>query len=406
MGAPAPALAALEVAVAGAGAALPGLEDVGVHPQAHRAAGVAPLRAGGAEDPVEALRLGLSPDLRRSGHHQDTQPALDGPALEHGCGDPKVLDTAVGAGADEDGVDGDVLDGRPRDQVHVGKCAASRLPSVRVAEALRVGHVAGDRHRLRRGRPPGDGRLQRGRVDDDGLVVPGTGVAAQLAPGGHRGLPVRTAGREGSALDVGEGGRIRSDHPGPPPTLDGEVAEGHPLLHGEVADGRSRVLDDVAGGTGGADGVEHAEGHVLGGDPGRQRTLDPHLQRPGTELAEALGRQHVLDLGGPDPQGEGAEGAVGRGVGVAADDHGAGQGQAQLGPDDVHDALPPVPDAVAGDARLVAVAAKRLHLGPADLVRAAQDVLGGGDVVIHGGDDLTRPAHLPSLQSEPLERLR
>jgi len=162
----------------------------------------------------------------------------------------------------------------------------------------------------------------------------------------------------------------------------------------------------VAGGTGGADGVEHAEGHVFGGDPCRQRTLDPHLQRPGTELAEALGGEHVLDLGGPDPQCKGAEGPMSRGVGVAADDHGAGQGQAQLGPDDVHDALPLVSDAVAGDAGLVAVAAERLHLGPADLVRAAQDVLGGGHVVIHGGDDLTRPAHLPSLEPEPLEGLR
>ena len=42
------ALAALEVAVGGRGAALARLQDVGVHPQAHRAAGLAPLEAGGA----------------------------------------------------------------------------------------------------------------------------------------------------------------------------------------------------------------------------------------------------------------------------------------------------------------------------------------------------------------------
>src|SRR5262249_9387475 len=46
VGAPAAPLAALEVAVRGRGAALAGLEDVGVHAQAHRAARTAPVEAG------------------------------------------------------------------------------------------------------------------------------------------------------------------------------------------------------------------------------------------------------------------------------------------------------------------------------------------------------------------------
>src|SRR3954471_23308077 len=44
--APAAPLAPLEVAVGGRGAALAGLEDVRVHPQAHRAARRAPAEAG------------------------------------------------------------------------------------------------------------------------------------------------------------------------------------------------------------------------------------------------------------------------------------------------------------------------------------------------------------------------
>ena len=43
--------------------ARPGCEDVGVHAQAHRAAGHAPVEAGLAEDAVEALGLGLRLDL-------------------------------------------------------------------------------------------------------------------------------------------------------------------------------------------------------------------------------------------------------------------------------------------------------------------------------------------------------
>src|SRR4051812_43835201 len=53
--APAAALAALEVAVRGGGAALAGLQDVRVHAQAHRAAGGPPVEPGGAEHLVEAL---------------------------------------------------------------------------------------------------------------------------------------------------------------------------------------------------------------------------------------------------------------------------------------------------------------------------------------------------------------
>src|SRR4029079_14468938 len=68
VGAPATALAPLEVAVGGRGAALARREDVRVHAQAHRSAGAAPVEAGGAEDLVEALALGLRLHLHRAGN--------------------------------------------------------------------------------------------------------------------------------------------------------------------------------------------------------------------------------------------------------------------------------------------------------------------------------------------------
>src|ERR1700689_4140100 len=59
MGAAAAALAALEIGVGGRGAALARLELVGVHGEAHRAAGLAPFEARLEEDAVEPLLLGL-----------------------------------------------------------------------------------------------------------------------------------------------------------------------------------------------------------------------------------------------------------------------------------------------------------------------------------------------------------
>src|SRR5437867_3228033 len=52
-------LAAFEVAVARRCAALARLQPVGVHRQAHRATGLAPFEAGGAEHLIEPLALGL-----------------------------------------------------------------------------------------------------------------------------------------------------------------------------------------------------------------------------------------------------------------------------------------------------------------------------------------------------------
>ena len=73
---------------------------------------------------------------------------------------------------------------------------------------------------------------------------------------------------------------------------------------------------------------------------------DGHGARPA--LGQGLGGEHVLDLAGADAEGQRAEGAVGGGVAVAADDGHARLGEALLGPDDVDDALAGVAHRVAG----------------------------------------------------------
>ena len=49
--------------------------------------------------------------------------------------------------------------------------------------------------------------------------------------------------------------------------------------------------------------------------------------------------ENVFDFGRPDPEGERPEGAVGRRMGVPADERRSGEGEARFGPDDVHDPL-------------------------------------------------------------------
>src|SRR5690606_34876433 len=95
------ALASLEVAVGRRRAELPRRQLVGVHAEAHRAAGTAPLRTGVLEDDVEALLLGLQAYADRAGHDQDAGVVGDLVTLDERGRDAQVLDASVGARADE-----------------------------------------------------------------------------------------------------------------------------------------------------------------------------------------------------------------------------------------------------------------------------------------------------------------
>ena len=76
--------------------------------------------------------------------------------------------------------------------------------------------------------------------------------------------------------------------------------------------------------------------------PGGQLAVDGDAHVLRLALDQRLRGEHMLDLAGADAVGERAEGAVRRGMAVAADDGHAGQGEALLGADDVDDALPAV----------------------------------------------------------------
>ncbi len=108
--------------------------------------------------------------------------------------------------------------------------------------------------------------------------------------------------------------------------------------------------------------ADEREDQVLGGHAAAQRAVDVDREGLRPALQQALGGEHVADLGGADAEGEGAEGAVGAGVAVAADDGLAGLRQAQLRADDVHDAAQLVPQVEQLDAELRAVALQLRNL--------------------------------------------
>src|SRR5260370_6321795 len=114
------ALASLEVTIAGAGTAFVGRQDIGVHADAHAAAGVAPLESGGAENFVETFFFGLRLDAAGAG---DNQRLLDifryVLAFDKMRGGAEVIEARIGARADQYAVHGNIHDGRAGFEAHV-----------------------------------------------------------------------------------------------------------------------------------------------------------------------------------------------------------------------------------------------------------------------------------------------
>ncbi|MNQ86901.1 hypothetical protein D3C85_1021070 [compost metagenome] len=109
--------------------------------------------------------------------------------------------------------------------------------------------------------------------------------------------------------------------------------------------------------------------------------------------------------------GQRAEGAVGRGVRVAADHGHARQGRALLRADHMDDALAHVVHLEFEDAEVVAVLVEGLHLQARDLVGDGLQTalalgLGGRHVVIRGGDVGVDAPRLAPGQTQPFEGLR
>src|SRR5687768_3462805 len=113
------ALSALEVAIRRRSAAFAGAQDIRIHAQAHRAAGLAPLESGVLEHAVESLLLGLSLDQHRARHNHRAHAGCNALAPHDLRRRAQVLDPRVRARADEDSIELELLHWRARLQAHV-----------------------------------------------------------------------------------------------------------------------------------------------------------------------------------------------------------------------------------------------------------------------------------------------
>ena len=114
----------------------------------------------------------------------------------------------------------------------------------------------------------------------------------------------------------------------------------------------------------------------------------------------------MLHFTGADPEGKRAEGAVGRGVGIAADDSHARVGKPQLRSDDVDDALLGRVEIEELDPKRLRIPDQGIDLSCRDLIGDRKPALASGYVVIEGCDRQLWPPDPTPGEPEAVERLR
>ena len=199
---------------------------------------------------------------------------------------------------------------------------------------------------------PGDLRRHLAHVDRVLAIELGVGIGGQRAPVRDGAVPHRVLGREVAAGEIVEGDVVGRHHAGARAHLDREIADREPSFDRQAPDRRAGIFDGMAGAGRRADIADQVQDHVLGrhalGDP----ALEMHAEALGLALDHGLGGERMHQLRGADAEGERAHAAMGAGVAVAADQGRAGQGERQLGPDDVHDAVAVLAEVEQADAVL------------------------------------------------------
>nr|WP_252934162.1 hypothetical protein [Streptomyces sp. EL5] len=152
--------------------------------------------------------------------------------------------------------------------------------------------------------------------------------------------------------------------------------------------------------------MDHVQDDVLGGDTRGECAVDLDAAHLEPVHGHGLGGQDVAHLGGADPQGDGAERPVRRGVRVAAGDGHTGLGKALLGADDVDDAVLVAARGEETESEVLGVGLQlREHVLPQLVEEGAGDGVGGDDVV-GGGDVALGHGHAQAALTKHGERLR
>src|SRR5258706_10446786 len=125
---PTPTLPPFEIAVAGRGATLARLQNVGIHAQTHRASRLAPLESRVQKNPVQPFLFCRPLHRLRSRNHHGPYLRAHMMSSCHARCRPQIFNARVRARTDKHTVDADVFNAFSRIQPHVLQCEFSGAP--------------------------------------------------------------------------------------------------------------------------------------------------------------------------------------------------------------------------------------------------------------------------------------
>ena len=397
-------MAALEIAVARAGAELVADEFVGVHAETHRASRAAPFEASVAEDFGEAHALGDGCHALRAGDDDGFHTAADLAALDVAGDFLEIAQAAVCAAPEEGDIDFGALDRCAGLEMHVREGFFGG-GAIFFRNFVRERNLLVDENGLSGIDAPGNGRGDVGGVVGDKVVVFRVGVRGGRLPARHSGLPIGALRRVGAAFEIFESRFIGIHIAHTRASLDRHVADRHALLLRESVECGSAVFIGEAESTIDPEFPDDVQNHIFRVNAGGEFSI--HLDTPDLRLVKrhGLGGEDIADLAGADAEGDRTERTVRGGVGVAAGDRGAGLGDSLLGADDVDNALLAGGEVEKGDAVFRAVLAERFDHGIGEIVTERLHALVGRHDVIDGGEGAVRIKHLEPEVAKHAERL-
>ena len=329
--------AAHEVAVGGGDAALPGGQDAHIASQAGAAGGGGDDAARVQENVGEAPLHALPVDVHGGGDDDAPDIFCQMFPVQNGGGGLQIGQLAVGAGANDNLVDSDILS----------------LPgAVGVFGEMGVGH----------------GAVHLGKVDVHSALILCVAVRFIGGPGAVH-----------PALHIGFCHLVHGEDAVFRPGLNGHIGDGQPVVDSQPVHARPGELQGLIPGPVHADHADEGQNHVLAGDEGPELPGEVYFNGGG-HLEPGLARRHGgAHVRGPHAGGEGPQGSVGAGVGVGADDGLAGGHQALFGKQGVLNAHFAHIEVVV-DVKAAGEGAALLALG------GGLDVFVGGEVIHHQGD--------------------
>ena len=161
----------------------------------------------------------------------------------------------------------------------------------------------------------------------------------------------------------------------------------------------------MAGAAAGAEPGDDRQRDVLGRNREPQRARHAHFHRLGLAQQQRLGGEDMFDFGRADAERQRPEGAMGRGVAVAADHGHARQGKALFRADDMDDALFGGIDGEHLHPEIAAIHRQRIELRLRHRIEDRQPAIGRRHVVIGHRQRQVGAAQATTGEAQAFERL-